>query len=133
MHQSLVSLFVWIRVCTMVWKSVFIYSCSQIKRQTWPRVKLVNLLGVSVRQGRFIIKSGLSSSLRVLDLSPKKVGCCVFRPTFGCCAHPKAGLTTFFSFFNLFCSFQTFVSDFTPEINKKRLKKKKKSTKTRLF
>ena len=25
--------------------------------------------------------------------------CCVFGPAFGCCAHPKAGQTTFFSLF----------------------------------
>ena len=31
-----------------------------------------------------------------------KNSCCVFRPAFGCCAHPKAGQTTFFSRFQLF-------------------------------
>ena len=39
--------------------------------------------------------------------------------SFGCCTHPRAGRTTFFSAaFNLFCSFQTFFSDFTAEIKK---------------
>ena len=28
--------------------------------------------------------------------------CCVFRPAFGCCAHPKAGRTAFFSCFQPF-------------------------------
>ena len=28
--------------------------------------------------------------------------CCVFRPAFGCCAHPKAGRNTFFSRFQPF-------------------------------
>ena len=28
--------------------------------------------------------------------------CCVFRPAFGCCAHPKAGGTTFFQPFSTF-------------------------------
>ena len=27
--------------------------------------------------------------------------CCVFQPVFGCCVHPKAGQTTFFSLFQL--------------------------------
>ena len=41
---------------------------------------------------------------------------------------PKSWSNYFFSYiFNLFCSFQTFFSDFTPEINKKRLKKNKKN------
>ena len=31
--------------------------------------------------------------------------CCVFRPAFGCCAHPKAGRNLFSAIFNLFCSF----------------------------
>ena len=35
----------------------------------------------------------------------KKNQCCVFRPAFGYCGHPKAGLTTFSAVFNLFCSF----------------------------
>ena len=40
---------------------------------------------------------------------------------------PKSLLKYFFSAgFNLFCSLQTFFSDFTPEINKKRWKKNKK-------
>ena len=40
---------------------------------------------------------------------------------------PKSWSNYFFSaVFNLFCSFQTFFSDFTPEINKKRLKKEQK-------
>ena len=30
------------------------------------------------------------------------VGCCVFRPAFGCCVHPKAGGNTFFSCFQPF-------------------------------
>ena len=29
---------------------------------------------------------------------------CVFQPAFGCCVHPKAGLTTFFSCFQPFLS-----------------------------
>ena len=41
--------------------------------------------------------------------------CCVFRPAFGCLQ----------PFFDLFCSFQTFFSDFTAEINKKWTKKRK--------
>ena len=28
--------------------------------------------------------------------------CCVFRPAFGCCTHPKAGLNIFFSRFSTF-------------------------------
>ena len=44
---------------------------------------------------------------------------CVFRTPFGCCAHPKAGWNIFFQpFFNLYCSFQSFFSDFTAEITK---------------
>ena len=59
-------------------------------------------------------------------MANKKVNCSVFQPAFGFCAHAKAGQTTFFIRFQPFCSFQTFFSDVTPEINKKRLKKKKK-------
>ena len=58
----------------------------------------------------------------------KALWCCLFRPTFVCCTHPKAGWTTFFQpFSTFFCSFQTFFSDLTTEINKKRLKKNKKT------
>ena len=40
---------------------------------------------------------------------------------------PKSWLNYFFSaILNLFCTFQTFFSDFTAEINEKRLKKNKK-------
>ena len=49
--------------------------------------------------------------------------CCVFRPAFGCCVHPKTGWKTFFSaVFNFFSSFQTFFGDFTTEITEKRVK-----------
>ena len=33
------------------------------------------------------------------DLNTRHISCCVFRPAFGCCTHPKAGPTTFFSRF----------------------------------
>ena len=49
--------------------------------------------------------------------------CCVFWLAFRCCVHPKDGENTIF---NLFCSFQTLFSDFTPEMNKKNLKWTKK-------
>ena len=35
--------------------------------------------------------------------------CCVFRPAFGCCVHPKAGWTTFFQPFSTF--FVLFISN----------------------
>ena len=62
--------------------------------------------------------------------------CCVFRPAFGWCAHPKAGRNTFFSRFQPFYFFQTFFSYFTSEITEKcqikekRLKMAKKSVST---
>ena len=55
--------------------------------------------------------------------------CCVLWPTFGCCTHTKAGLTTFFqpfsSFFVLFV-FECFFVDFRREITVKGWKSTKK-------
>ena len=63
--------------------------------------------------------------------------CCVFRPAFGCWAHPKAGRTTFFQPFqrtpsestSFFVLFQMFFVDFRHEITEKGLKWAKKGWK----
>ena len=49
--------------------------------------------------------------------------CCVFQPTFGCCAHPNPSQSTFLAILNLFCWFHKFFSDFQPKSKKKGLKK----------
>ena len=65
--------------------------------------------------------------LQIVFVTRTKTFWCVFQTAFGCCAHPKAGQNIFFQlFFNLFCSFQSFYSDFTAEITEKRLKMNKK-------
>ena len=48
--------------------------------------------------------------------------CCVFRQDLGCCAHPKAGRSTFFSCFQPFFFFLNIFSEFPPKI-KNHLKK----------
>ena len=52
--------------------------------------------------------------------------CSVFKPAFGCCAHPKAGQNTLLSCFQPFLFILTFFSDFMSQIKKKRLKWTKK-------
>ena len=64
--------------------------------------------------------------------------CCVFRPDFGCCAHPKAGRTTFFQpfatfFWNCFCWFQVWNHWERFKMNKKGWKLLKKSSLTSLW
>ena len=64
-----------------------------------------------------------------IRLGPKyyfyAIVCCVFRPAFGC---SKSWSKHFFQpLFNLFCSFQSFFSDFTAEFNQKRKKMNKKN------
>ena len=49
-----------------------------------------------------------------------------FNQLLGAASTQKLVKLLFSAVFNLFCSFQTFFSDFMPEINKKRLKKNKK-------
>ena len=47
-------------------------------------------------------------SLQVVVLSKASI-CCVFRPAFGCCSHPKADWNTFFQpFLSFFVHFQPF-------------------------
>ena len=71
---------------------------------------------------RWLKKIILHGPFAHLDFYTNKPGCCLFQPAFGCCPHPKLVKTFFQPFFNLFCSFQSSFSDFTAEINKKRLK-----------
>ena len=71
------------------------------------------------------VNSSVARGVQWAICTPKPKVLCVFRPGFGC-AHPKAGRITLFSCFQPFCSFQTFFSDFKPEINKKTWKWRKK-------
>ena len=50
------------------------------------------------------------------------VKCCVFQPTFGCCAHPKAGRSSFFQ------PFSTFFVHFKPFSATKNIKMSKYTT-----
>ena len=54
-------------------------------------------------------KKWLSFSVTdIVDIAIQVRGLIVYRPAFGCCGHPKAGLNTFLAVFMLFSSFQPF-------------------------
>ena len=75
----------------------------------WRRLKLKQYLIV------FYTKKGRKSKKTNETLTRLKSNCCVFRPTFRCCAHPKAG----FIWESVTC-----ILDVTRRVNEKQRKRK---------
>ena len=132
---------IWIPYVTLVWKSVstFFSSCastsllkdqksqSSVSTSTEDAASTSIDNVVNVEKTKMSVAAELSQALSTGILSASKLMaaskgpfCCVFWPAFGCCAHSKAGRTTFFQ------PFSTFFSDFSRGITEKGLKWTKK-------